>query len=96
MAYSKKQQKAALKAYRKAVQEIFGVSKEIAEDSIYLPEDDRGEWAPNSMTVVNFECGLPGAYEGDWCAVNDLVAEITGNRHLFMEPINGAVGAVYE
>lgn len=99
MAYSKKDQKTVRNAYRKAVQKIFGVSKELAEQSIYLPEDDMGEWAPNSLSVVNFEHGLPNpsyeAFDG-WYDVSELATEIAGeNNPSFMETINGAMGAIY-
>lgn len=92
--------KKQLKAIKDAIREVWGpeiATDDVLERSVYLPEDDRGGWAPYSEAVINFECGLPGNYEPDmieaWMRVSDKVQE--KGYPIYLEFINGAVGAFY-
>lgn len=83
--------------YRTAAMTIFGITRQQAEEAIYAPEDDPGEWAPTSKAILNLETGAL-APMGYW--------EPTGfheSTHLsrtagfgFIEYVNAAVAAVYE
>jgi len=44
-----------VEAYRKAAMTLFGANRAEAENYIIAPEDDPGEWAPNSLAVIRLE-----------------------------------------
>jgi hypothetical protein len=90
--------KQLLKETRKVIGEVFGkyVSKDTIAKSVYLSEDDPGEWAPESHIIINTENGLPSdAYDPfvaeKWFEVSDRLP-----NDYFVETINGAIMAVYD
>jgi len=96
MRYTKKQRTQIRNAYRKVLKEMTGLSAQEINNSIYLPEDDNGQWSPDSMTIINYENGLPNPYDIDlYYEASRQVYNITGIS-AFIEPINGAVGAVWD
>lgn len=65
------------------------------EKHVLLPNDDPGEWAPESFAVIRGEAiGLPGPTValGQWLEVSDLLIP----HGFYVENINEAVAAVYE
>ena len=82
--------------YREAAMSLWGLSKSEARAAIYSPEDDRGEWAPESMAVISLETGhLPISYWNpnflDQCIRLGDAAGVG-----YVECINAAICAVYE
>jgi len=81
--------------YRKAARDLYGLNQAEVEAAIYSPEDDRGEWAPDSMAIINLETGhLPLSYFNhnfiDECFRLSDKAGVG-----YVECINAAVCAVY-
>lgn len=76
---------------------MFKITREQAEESIYDPEDDPGEWAPNSLAILNLETGDldPISYNSrngfDNCF---KLARRAGTGYI--EYVNPAVAAVYD
>lgn len=64
--------------------------------SVYIPENDPGEWAPKSLLIVNHENGLPDFYDfhHDWEKIEEAIGYALG-KSVFFEPINGAVTALW-
>jgi hypothetical protein len=86
-----------VKRYREAAIALYGLTAEQAEEAIYSPKDDPGEWAPGSLAIVNFEMGHldPCSYY----APNGLdeCFRLSGEAGIgFIEYLNAAIGAVYE
>jgi hypothetical protein len=90
--------KELLKQTRKAINEVFGsyVTKETVNESVYLSENDPGEWAPDAHVIICTENGLPSdSYDPflaeKWFEVSDKLP-----NDYFIETINGAIMAVYD
>jgi hypothetical protein len=90
--------KQLLKQTRKAINEVFGdyVSKDTITQSVYLSENDPGEWAPNSHIIICTENGLPSdAYDPfiaeGWFKVSEMLP-----ADYYVETINSAIMAVYD
>jgi hypothetical protein len=90
--------KQLLKQTRKAINEVFGdyVSKDTITKSVYLSEDDPGEWAPNSHVTICTEDGLPSdSYDPfiaeGWFKVSEMLP-----ADYYVETINSAIMAVYD
>ena len=67
--------------------------------SIFVPEEDPGEWAKDSLLVVHCESGIPDKYtypeaHKAWDAVEDFLSDRLG-RKVYFESINSAVSALY-
>ena len=94
----KEQKKLLLKETKKAIAEVFGeyATAETINESVYLSENDPGEWAPEAHIIINTENGLPSdAYNPflaeKWFEVSDKLPD-----DYFIETINGAIMAVYD
>ena len=90
--------KQLLKETRKAINEVFGdyVSKEVVNKSVYLSENDPGEWAPEAHVIICTERGLPSdSYDPFLAEKWYKVSEMLPNDY-FIETINGAIMAVYD
>jgi len=97
--------KETVEAYRKAAMVLFGANRTEAENYIRSPEDDPGEWAPNSLAVIYLEPDM--RFPEDTGCIPDALdywspmgmengiklgtAAGTG----YVEYINAAVAAVY-
>ena len=84
----------AVEAYRKAAVELWGMTPEDAAEGIVSPEEDSGQWAPNSLAVIYMEGQTPMDYWGDGFEQGLLLAAKAGVGYI--EFINAAVAAVYE
>jgi hypothetical protein len=87
-----------VEAYRKAAMKLYGITRKEAEQAIYAPEDDPGEWAPKSLAVICFEWGDNMAANcGYWAPRGmDECFRLSGEAGTgYIEWINAAVGAVY-
>ena len=110
MSMSKRQRNLLLKILRDCILDVFGdlgydrkeETKEIIRKSVYLSEDDPGQWG--GEIVINHEQGLPGTYESrmseKWFTVQDEAekrfnAETRLVNSFHLEPVNGAITAVY-
>ena len=102
---AKTKTKAKLNAIRKAAREMFGVNKVSAERYIVAPEDDRGEWAPESVAVIYLEPN--GTFPEDDYKIPDALGyysrngldnciELGAKCGVTVEWINAAVAACYE
>ena len=83
--------------YRKAAIKLFNITEAEATKAIVSPEDDNGEWAPDSMAVLYLEyAGL--ARLSYWSSSGfDAAIELSKAAGVgFVEYINAAVAAVYE
>lgn len=84
-----------VEAYRKAATKLWpGYTADEAKQGIVAPEDDRGEWAPNSLAVIYMEGQTPMDYWGAGHEDAFKLAELAGVG--YVEFINAAVAAVYE
>lgn len=83
-------------SYRTAAMDLFGLSREEAVECIKTPQEDTGEWAPNSLAVIYLEYGhLPVSYwHGDMFERLNELSDKAGVG--YVECINAAVCAVYE
>ena len=90
--------KQLLKETRKAINEVFGdyVSKEVVSKSVYLSEDDTGDWAPEAHVIICTESGLPSDVYDPFLAEkwHEVSAKLPNDY--FIETINGAIMAVYD
>lgn len=84
----------AVEAYRKAAVKLWGMSYEDAAKGIVAPDEDRGQWAPNSLAVIYMEGQTPMDYWGDGMEQGFRLASVAGVG--YVEFINAAVAAVYE
>lgn len=85
----------AVKAYREAAVKLWpGYTMEQAERGIVHPEDDRGQWAPNSLAVIYMEGQTPMDYWGNGMEDSFKLGDLAGIG--YVEFINAAVAAVYE
>jgi hypothetical protein len=88
-----------VEAYRKAAQDLYGITRKEAEDAIVAPEDDPGEWAPDSLAVIRMEFGDHMADRIGYYAPRGLdecvrLGDAAGTGYI--EYVNAAVAAVYE
>lgn len=87
----------AVNAYRKAAIELYDLTPEQAKRSIFSPREDPGEWAPESLAVVNFEYGdLPLC---EYYARGGLDECIRWGEKAgvgFVEWINGGAAAIWD
>jgi hypothetical protein len=96
IAFENKSREIIAKNFKGCV-EILGAN---VKKSVYLPENDRGQWAPTSLLVVNHENGIPGPHDyeldmhAEWEKVSDELSVVLG-RPVFFEAINQAVSALY-
>ncbi len=91
--------------YRTAAMELFGANRIEAENYIRSPEDDPGEWAPESLVVIYLE--RDGRFPDDQGKIPDALGYFSRNGFDncykladkagagFIEYINAAVAAVY-
>lgn len=90
-------------AYRKAAKALFGANEAEVAHYIRSPEDDPGQWAPNSLAVIYLE---PYGFREDTGIIPHMLdcygngfencirlAESAGVG--YVEYINAAVAAVY-
>lgn len=88
-------QEQAVKAYREAAVKLWpGYTMEQAKVGIVHPDDDRGEWAPNSLAVIYMEGQTPMDYWGSGMEDGFKLGKLAGIG--YVEFINAAVAAVYE
>lgn len=72
----------------------------VVRSSVYLPENDPGQWSPRSLLIATHETGIPGPadYEHDlhekWRRIEDELSAVLG-KPVFFESINQAVSALY-
>jgi len=87
-----------VKRIRDAVKDVFdGWFDPVDVDrSIVHPDDDRGGWSPEAEAIVYFENGLNSGDYDSTGRVIDKWIEVSERLDMFMEPINGAVGAFYK
>lgn len=84
-----------VEAYRKAAVKLWpGYTPEQAVRGIVAPEDDPGQWAPNSLAIIYMEGQTPMDYWGSGMEDGFKLASLAGVGHV--EFINAAVAAVYE
>lgn len=86
--------KNAVEEYRKAAVKLWGMSPEDAARGIVAPDEDPGQWAPNSLAVIYMEGQTPMDYWGDGMEQGFRLAAVAGVG--YVEFINAAVAAVYE
>ena len=90
--------KELLKETKKAIQAVFGeyVSKDTISKSVYLSENDPGDWAPEAHVIICTERGLPSDVYDPFLAEKwHKVSEKLPNDY-FIETNNGAIMAVYD
>ena len=80
--------------YRRAAVKVYGITEVQAAQAIYTPYDDSGQWAPDSLVIINLEYGHISSYwDADfWYKVNKMSA-MAGTG--YVECINPAICAVY-
>jgi hypothetical protein len=95
-----------VEAYRKAAMDLYGANRAEAENYIRSPEEDPGQWAPNSLAVIYLEpdfrfpedTGVIPDRLGYWSprGMDECfkLGEKAGTGYI--EYINAAVAAVYE
>ncbi len=77
-----------------------GLSTEDIRKSVYLPQNDPGEWSPDSLLIVNHEHGVRGPMDVEvdmyqtWQDIDEELTTAIG-KPVFFEPINSAVSALY-
>ncbi len=82
-------------AYRKAAQELFGISEQEARECIYTPDSDLGGWASDSLGIINFEHGYLPDY---WSSRHFDDMTRLGNKSgtgTYVEDINAGVAAIW-
>lgn len=96
----------AVEAYRQAAARLFGANKAEVENYIVAPDEDRGEWAPQSLAVIYLEPNFTfpedtgviadrlGYYSPNGMEECFKLGELAGVG--YVEYINAAVAAVYE
>jgi hypothetical protein len=94
-----------VEAYREAAMALFGANRTEAERYIVPPDEDRGEWAPDSLAVIYLE--PDGRFKEDTYAIPDALnyhgqhgfdnCIALGDKagQGYIEYINPAVAAVY-
>jgi len=88
-----------VEAYRRAARKAYGISQREAEQAIVAPENDPGEWAPNSLAVIYLEFGDNMADQIGYFAprgMDECIRLSDGAGSGYIEWINAAVAAVYE
>lgn len=96
----------AVRRYRKAARELFGISEVEAETYIVEPENDPGGWAPGSLGIVYLEADcrkdgdngdLPGilGYYSPNGMENGFSLDAVANCEAHIEYINAAVAAIW-
>jgi len=84
----------AVDAYRKAAVKLWGMTPEAAAKGIVAPDEDPGQWAPDSLAVIYMEGQTPLDYWGDGMEQGFRLQALAGIG--YVEFINAAVAAVYE
>jgi hypothetical protein len=101
----RKEKMNAVEKYRKAAQELYGISPEEAAVYIVAPEDDKGGWAPDALAVIYLEAdmrtpkdtGTLPAKLSYWGNGMEEALRLGARAGVgFIEHINAAVAAVYE
>jgi hypothetical protein len=88
-----------VEAYRQAARKLYRISQHEAEQAIVDPEDDPGEWAPNSLAVIYLEYGDNMADNIGYyapCGMDECFRLSGRAGNGYIEWINAAVAAVYE
>lgn len=86
-----------VRRYRAAARKLFKLTEAQAIRSIYTPNDDRGQWAPKSKAIINFEHGdLPqcGYYAPK--GLDNCIAWACEAGVGYVEYYNAAIAAVWE
>jgi len=90
-----------VKFARRAFKRIFKsyVKAKAVDESIFLPDEDPGEWAPRSVLVVHKEHGIPDRFvyptaDPLWTKVEEYLSGLLG-KPVYFEDVNGAVSALY-
>ena len=85
-----------VEAYRSAAMHLYGISEELAAQAIRAPENDPGEWAPNSLAVLILEHeGLAALSYYDPYFLDRCIDLANEAGQGYIECINPAVCAVY-
>jgi len=84
----------AVEAYRAAAIKLWGMTPEDAAKGIVEPDEDGGQWAPDSLAVIYMEGQTPMDYWGDGMEQGFKLAALAGVG--YVEFVNAAVAAVYE
>ena len=82
-----------VEAYRAAAVKLWGMTPEDAAKGIVGPDEDPGQWAPDSLAVIYMEGQTPMDYWGDGMEQGFKLADLAGVG--YVEFINAAVAAVY-
>ena len=86
---------------RRIIAEAFKdwVDTERVAESVRLPTDDPGEWAPKSLLIVSKESGIPDRFYypnawTKWEKAEEGLSALLGKK-VYFEDVNAAVSALY-
>jgi len=85
-----------VESYRAAAIKLFGITREEAERAIVSAEDDRGEWAPDSLVVLYLEFACMQDLDYWHTSGNNNMIRLSEAAGVgYVEYVNAAVAAVY-